>query len=501
MKQSKNTKKNSKNFLKHASSSPVLIGIATGLYPLVFYYSRNFGMINSWQHLGYFLIFFLLFPIVLFSFLKWFSKLSFLGKWGKYVIPFFNVFVFFFFIKIILFASVERKIIVGIFIIAALISYFLHKYFKKCLTIQLLLAVIGFIGLVPILINYLNYSSEWMKQPDNIEDVVFQKKPNVYYIQPDGYVNFSELNRGYYNSQSSHLEDFLLQNNFINYQNFRSNYDATLSSNSSTFMMKHHYYSGSSHSSEVTNARNIIITHNAVLNIFKSNNYKTYFFTEFPYLMMNRPKMGYDYSNFTYSEIPFVGTGLETKKNILPDLKQILGNKENDRPKFFFIEVFNPKHIDGSNEGKNLVLKKRNQYFENVEKANETIKDMVKNILKNDPRALILIMADHGGYVGMTQMQQGNIKTSDRNKIFSIFSSMLSIHWPNGQEPKFDYKFKTSVNVFRIIFSYLSEDTSYLKHLQEDISYGYITEKTTKGVYELIDENDSITFKTVKTLK
>src|SRR5690606_22793468 len=421
-------------------------------------------------------------PILFFLVLKWLSKLSFLGKWGKYILPFFNLFLFFFFIKTILYTDIERKIILGIFIVSVLLAYFLHKHFKKWLAVQLVLAFIGIIGLVPIIWKYVNYSTEWMQQPDDIETIIFQKKPNIYYIQPDGYVNFSELKRGYYNSESSNFKDFLAQNNFKNYPNFRSNYDATLSSNSSAFTMKHHYYSGGSNSGEITNARNIIINDNAVLNIFKSNDYKTYFFTEFPYLLMNRPEMGYDYSNFDYSEIPFFGTGLETKKNIITDFKLVLEKNDTDRPKFFFIEVFNPKHIDGFREGKNLALKKRNQYFENVEKADKTIKEMVQNILKNDPDALILIMADHGGYVGMTQMQQGNEKTSDRNKIFSIFSSMLSIHWPNGQEPEFNYKFKTSVNVFRIIFSYLGEDTTYLNNLQEDISYGYITEKAPKGV-------------------
>lgn len=501
MKHSKNTKKKANGFLSTVSANPFLIGVATGLYPLVFYYSRNFGMINSLEQFTYFLLLFVVFPIGLFSILKWVSNYSFIGKWVKYIIPFLNIFLFLFFIKVILYTDTERKIILGIFIISALIAYFLNEYFKKWLAVQLLLALIGFIGLVPIIIKYLNYSSEWMQQPDKIESVVFKKKPNVYYIQPDGYVNFSELKRGYYNAENSNFEEFLIQNNFKNYPDFRSNYDATLSSNSSAFMMKHHHYSGGSHSGEVTNARSIIITDNAVLNIFKSNDYKTYFFTEFPYLMMNRPKMGYDYSNFNYSEIPFLGTGLETKKNILPDLKRILEDKEDNRPGFFFIEVFNPKHIDGTGDGKNLVLKKRNEYIANVEKADEAVRVLVQNIIKNDPNAMILIMADHGGYVGMTKMQEGNVKTNDRDKIFSVFSSMLSIHWPNGEKPEYDYKLKTSVNVFRIIFSYLSEDNSYLNHLQEDISYGFITEKAPVGVYELIDKNGSVTFKSVNTLK
>ena len=54
----KKTKNSYKEFLNNTSASPLFIGIATGLYPLVFYYSRNFGMINSLEQFGYFLLLF-----------------------------------------------------------------------------------------------------------------------------------------------------------------------------------------------------------------------------------------------------------------------------------------------------------------------------------------------------------------------------------------------------------------------------------------------------------
>ncbi|MCB0455674.1 MAG: hypothetical protein KDC62_09815, partial [Aequorivita sp.] len=78
----------------------VLIGLASGLYPLFFYYSRNFGMINSWEQFGYFVLIFIVIPFVFFSVLKWISNISLVSKWGKYLLPFFSVFLFLFYIKI-----------------------------------------------------------------------------------------------------------------------------------------------------------------------------------------------------------------------------------------------------------------------------------------------------------------------------------------------------------------------------------------------------------------
>ena len=176
---SKQSNNNFKKSFGKLSENPLLIALGVGLYPLVFYYSRNFGMINSWEQFGYFLLLFIALPILFFSLLKWFSTRSFASKWGKYLLPFFSVFLFLFYIKIILYADIQRKIILGIFVVSALIAYFLYKHFKKWIVLQLILAVIGFIGLVPMLMKYLNYSSDWMQQPDNIEEVVFKKKPNI----------------------------------------------------------------------------------------------------------------------------------------------------------------------------------------------------------------------------------------------------------------------------------------------------------------------------------
>ncbi len=490
-----------KIFLNSNKEYPVIAGVAAGLYPLIFYYSRNFTMVDSWEHLGYFLTLFVLLPIVFFKLIDWLIKKR-TFRWKKYILPFLNLFIFLFLLKIILYTGIQKKIVLGIFILSATTAFFLHKQFKKWVIIQLILAVIGVLALVPVISKNLNYSDGWMQQPDNIENVVFKKKPNVYYIQPDGYANFSELGGGYYNFDNSEFETFLKQNSFKNYADFRSNYDATLASNSSIFMMKHHFYSASTGSGEVARARNIIIGNNTVLKAFKNNDYTTYFFAEFPYLMMNRPTMGYDFSNFSYSEVPFLGTGLENKKEILPDLKNILKQKDLLQPRFVFIEIFNPKHIDGTSNGDNLAFKKREKYIKNLQEANTTIKSIVHNILENDPEALIIIMADHGGYVGLEKLQQGNEKITDRDKTFSIFSSILSIHWPNGNAPEYyDVKLKTSVNTFRIIFSFLSENSKYLNHLQNDSSYGVIIKGAPKGVYELIDENGKIVFNNINLLK
>ncbi len=484
-------------FLRSTTVSHVLAAVASGLYPILFYFNNNYTLVSSWEHLGYFILIFLIVPIGVFSLSQRVFAIHSIQKWQRYILPFLNVFTFLFFVSLCLHGSIKKKITLGIFIIAALFAFFLYKHIKKVIALQLLLAVIGLITLLSSLYRIFDYSEEWLQQPDDIAQVTFVSTPNVYYLQPDGYVNFSELNKGYYNIENNAFESFLTENNFTHYPDFRSNYEATLTSNSATFMMKHHYYEGNASSNEAVNARDLIVTKNTVLDVFKNNGYKTYLLTEMPYILLNRPKMGYDECNFDYSEIPFISTGLRTKKEILPSLKDYV-TEDIESPKFFFIEIFNPKHINGDTSVENAVQVKRDMYINDLKKANTTLMDAIDVIIENDPNALIMIMADHGGYVGMEYLQQGGVKTQDRDLVYSIFSSALSIRWPDGVLPEKKTEFRSAVNIFRILFSYLSEDPSYTENLQDDGSYIITTEGAPRGVYKYIDDSGKVVFEKIK---
>ncbi len=481
------------DFLRNNKSYPVLSGLAAGLYPVLFYYSRNFNMVNSWEHVGYFISVYLLFPILLFVIAHRLARLPVFAKYEKYVLPFLNIFSFLFILKAFLFVVLERKIIVGIFIVALLFAVFLHKYLKKVIVIQLILALMGTFTVGQEIYKNVAYSEAWKLQPDNIEDVVFKKKPNVYFIEPDGYVSFSELKKGFYKAKNSLFEDFLLENNFKSYPNFRSNYNTTLTSNSAAFTMKHHYFNYAIRTGEVQNGRQNIISSNAVLNTFKKNDYETYFLSESPYFLLNRPKMAYDHSNIEYSEIAYIHNGLGEIRPLMPPLESYL-NDGVLKPKFFFIQILRPTHIEPSENYSEGAAVEREKYLERLEESNTLMTQMIESIQEKDPEALIIIMADHGGFVGLDFSFQTEIKTQDRDLIYSIFSSNLTIHWPNGEVPNYDSKLKTPVNVFRILFAYLSNNESYLGHLQPNESFIVLKEGAQPGIYKYIDASGNIVF-------
>lgn len=483
-------------FLTNDKHYPILYGLAAGLYPTLFYFTNNYTLINTWSHVAYFSFVFISIPIVTFFIAHRIAKLAVFSKLRKYVLPFLNVFTFLFLLEVCLYADVQVYISLAIIVIAVLFALFLSKFLKKLVVIQFILVLIGLYSLVPAVIKQINYSTDWQKQPDDILQVEFKKTPNVYLIQPDGYANFSELDKEPYNLDFSEFESYLNENNFKYYYNFRSNYASTLSSNSATFMMKHHHYNKGTSFSEAVNARNVIVSKNAMLDIFKNNNYKTHLITELPYLLMNRPEIGFDYSNFTLEDVSYIGTGLKERQEIIEPLRQSL-DEDTDRLKFFFIEIFNPGHINTRKERSLGVEGERQLWKESMERANVMIFRTVDLIKEKDPNALIIILADHGGGVGLEYTNQTYSKIEDEAIIYSMFSSTLAIHWPDGKAPDFDNLFKSNVNVFRILFSYLGEEEKYLEELQENGSYIVINKKAPKGIYRYIDDSGKVTFKKV----
>ena len=451
-------------------------------------------MVNSWDHLLYFGVVFLIVPALIFISIALLFKHPFLLKWKKYVLPFLSLFTFFYLLKICLFIDPERKIIVLIGLLAICFAYFLHAHIKKVVVIQWILILLGLFNLSGVVVKQLNYSKSWTNPPDDIEKVVFDKTPNVYYIQPDGYVNFSELRKGFYQIDNRKFETFLQEEGFKNYPNFRSNYSTTLASNGSMFMMKHHYHNGNFKSNEVQFAREIIISKNTVLDVFKNNNYKTYFISEIPYLLLNRPTMGYDFCNIDYDDFKYIREGVGEPQSIFDDLEYMLAENI-ERPKFSFIQILKPWHIHSKKISSFGADREKEIWKKNLEMANETLTKMIQSINEEDPKGIVIIGSDHGGYVGMEYTHMAERKSLDPNFINSIFSSQLSVKWPEGMAPEMDAKIKTSVNLFRILFSYLSNDSSYLNNLEEDDSFLIINQGAPNGVYQCIDSEGEITFK------
>jgi len=476
-----------------------LAAIAPGLYPIIFFYSKNFPSVNSWEHFWFFIVAFLMIPIAIFFTAEAVCRFKPLRKFQKYVLPFLNIFTFLYLLKVCHYIGIEKDKILIAFLIAVVIAFFLYKHLLKIIVLQVLFAITAIFSLVSTVGHFTSISEAWREQPDTIAAVTFNKSPNVYLIQADGYANFAELKGGHYNFDNSEFETFMQQQNFTTYPNYRSNYSTTIESNVTMFNMKHHYYNKAIDYNEIYNGRNMIITENPVLHAFKNNGYKTYFLTETPYLLVNRPKMGYDVCNLPYSDMKYIRNGAKRTKEIETSLK-IYSEEKIPQPKFFFIQLLNPWHVTSVNNAFKKKEEERETYLKNLQETNKILQRSISQIKKTDPHALIILMSDHGGYVGMRHTGEKRTKNMDRDFQYSIFGANLAIAWPNDTKPAYDANLKSSVNLFRVLFTYLSNNKSYLKNLQENGSYLIIKKGAEKGIYQTIDNAGNIVFTPLEQL-
>jgi hypothetical protein len=478
-------------FIESPKDVPLLAGFSIGLYMVLYYYSKNFGLANSIAQLLFFIAYYMLSSVAI---LYIGYKVLGIGKLSKFrkqflfiTIP---VLLGYFLMDLSLLSTRNRIVFALVIMIVAL--YFLSKkfaqYYKFFIVIILFLAVFN---LVPVLkIGYVAVTSteDWRRQPDDITNIVFKTKPNIYYIQPDGYASFKNLQDTTYNYNNKAYEHFLKQNGFKLYNNFRSNYYSTLLSNTSMFSMKHHY--ADAKVAEYS-SRSIILGNNPVLEVFKNNKYKTHFISEKPYLQMNRPSVGYDYSNFESDKLPFLKDGWSVNEEIQPNLKRCM-ELQNPDGNFYFIEKFSPGHISGIKLHSAGAAAEKKMYLTKLDDANKWLMQTISFIEKADPDALIIIAADHGGFLGFDYTEQSETFTENTHLVNSIFGASLAIRWNNATHTGYDVELKTAVNLFRTVFSFLAQDKKYLNFKQEDGSY--LVMKKPAGLYKYINDDGAVVF-------
>ena len=471
-------------FLNNSKDYPILAGFSVGFYAFVFYFSNNFDLVNSWQQILFFFFYFIVFPsATIFVIFILLHKSKYSNFIPRIIVASIVLFGAIFIIGIpALFVSYKR---IALFSIVIVFILFLKiKNHKYLIVFMFLLSVIPVFKLGKILISNFTNSAEWQVQPDDILGTKFRKTPNVYYIQPDGYANEVNLKGSLYRYDNSEFDGWLQDRKFTLYDDYRSNYESTMSSNSSCFYMKHHF---SNEFSKFKYARDFIVGRNPVLEIFKKNNYKTFFITERPYLLMNRPSVYYDYCNFKSDELPHFNDGWSNYKEITNEIKnQILSNKETNN--FFFIEKFKPGHIGVYKNGNLGIERERIEYIKRLKLGNDWLKKIITFIEKNDPNSIVIIGADHGGFVGFEYSLQAQNKITDPKLLNSIFGAKLAIKWYGVEHSEYDAQLKTPVNLFRILFSYLSEDKLLLNNLQPNTSYNCYDSSDFSKVYKAIED-------------
>lgn len=472
---------------KNKLFNPILTGLICGFYPLVFYYSNNFWAINSWSHFGYFLLVFIGIPIVFFGILSLIlKKAKSLSKYKTQILFVSVIMVVAVLLSQAMSLKMEKKILLGVLILSGLLAWKFHEHWKKLLVLLLIMSVIPTVKNLSKIVEF-NLQNEWMSGNDSKKSILFKNHPNIYIIQPDGYAAPEVMSEVPYSFENP-FYDWLKQEDFTIYPNYRSNYPASLSSNAALFSMRQHKFGKTiSPAIEIPRGRDVISGKNQALEILKNNGYSTFFIVEDEYFQQNRPKPFYDYYNISFSEIPFFSDNNSVKKSVFTDLKAAMDTVSLPNPKFYFVEKLLPHHISFSASKE----EERDQYIEKIKEVNDWLKTTLDYISEKDPKAIVIVLADHGGWVGINSYRE-MFSTYDETQLKSVFSSLAAVKWNGHLKDKSDSELKSSVNLFRVLFSVLSENSEYLKYTEDNSSYILREGSFTKSVEAVIDNEGKI---------
>jgi len=473
--------------VKSLFASPYFLVLLSGFYPFIHYYNSNFDMANSWQHFVLLLGICFALPVLSYFLLKLLLTSFKLERFQKFLLPVVNL-VFFSGLLAYLVFTTSKKELLLVVALAALLAFIVVKFINKIIVFQLLLGIIGLVSFVPKVFFILNYSDDWSIAPDNITKAKFKHTPNVYVIQPDGYVNFSTLDKEPYFYKDTSFKNRLINLGFTHYPNFRSNYYSTLTSNASMFAMKHHYY-GNTYKGNLKSygTQQIIVGENNVLKTFLNNGYTAHLFTDNTYFLGNLKRDMYATSNVNDNFPKLFDTDKIQGVSIVKDLETHL-QKDTNTPSFNFIEKTTPAHIVYANTGA-TAEEERNAYLKRLEVANQWLEQIITSIKKHDENALIVIVADHGGFVGLTHTKVSTQRELNSVELNSAFSAILSVHWPSTITNP-EIVAKTNVNLFRNIFSILTEDHQWLNSFEEASSYLPLKTGSSSEFYKVIDDQD-----------
>lgn len=469
-------------YLKNENHYWWTISLLPGLYAITYLYTKNYYLVNSWYQFAHFFLWMIVFPSIMIIGIAILIK-----KQSDQLKNFIYSSLFFILttinLSIVIFMGWRWKALILSAILILVLSWFLGKHYKK---FQLILAIMVVFGVVKFGFTYITQfsnSNSWVDVSvfDNIE---LKQKPNIYLIQPDGYASKVALKNEYYKYDNSSFYDALSAKGFMFNHDYRSNYGSTLTSNATLFTAQHHYYNNGNMESELPKARELIMGKNPVLNLLKNNGYRTTAVLQHRYLLLNHPEVFYDRINIKTADLTVL-PNYYYDANYLSDFKQLM-REATDEPQFYFIEILEPSHITGKKNANSDQFKERDNYIKKLTYTNSQLLKLIKHIEQHEPKAIIIIAADHGGYVGYNYTEESMISTTKDIKLKQgIFGSLYAIKSPYAIT--FDSLPNSSINLFPRLFNSLSESSIPDR---DNSSYQIIKHGSEKGVYKYYDDQN-----------
>lgn len=482
--------------------SPYVLALLVGVFPVAFLLSNNWFIFANSQSLSIFAAFSLLIFLTLATYYLWLSwvfKKLFPNNAPRllqqlYVLGSILVLIY------LLRGTFQEFSANGLFsaliivLFALGLGWFLPKsQFLHLNTILMILCIVNVGSGLYSMLNSTEETSFVDKGEDSVrqkvyDQVRFQKKPNVYYIVPDGYPNRKGLKEIFGLDNTKMYQQLESMGFRINHHTL-SNYRSTLSSISSLLGMQHHYYQGSIGNFELLYSREYMVSEkNPVVRLFKANGFQVHYVHENDQMFAKGCFIDLCSPNYFLGDfidilvprklqaIPFIAkaigkSGEASMERVLNHIDKISALPMNY---FTYIHLKNPSHSPTSKQTRESLASFRKVFAKKIEVANKQITKVVDRILTRDPSALIILNADHGAWgLGAYKYAQMEIFEGVPAELIALdhLGVLLAIRWPENNVPEYELGIRTNINLFRYIFAYLTENQDILNTKVPDDSF------------------------------
>ncbi len=404
------------------------------------------------------------------------------------------------------------------------VSYYIFKTKNKFKNITKILNVVAITLILISVINITTYAIEnnglGLMMPETEENIIvdsttgiqdkemisrvgnFENFPDVYFLILDGYGGASSL-KSDLNYDNSKFIEMLNKKGFFVASDSHSNYPQSFLSIPSTMNMKYLNYLkdvlGEESKDQLTAMK--LMNDSTVMEIFKSNGYKTVSFLtsnfevnadyhpcgsknviESNELMSTLSKINIFQYFLVWVESENIREKQECYFSELPEI-----NKKFEDPIFVYAHIMlpHPPNVFGPN-GERVMPRiyynewgteeDKSRYLDTLQYANLKIEEFVEKVLKDtNHKPIIIIQSDHGSAFNIEWDDPTNEMLKQR------FSNLNAYYFPKGGDVLYDNI--TPVNSFRILFNSnfngnfeLLDDRSYWSTYDKPYEFKDVTE-------------------------
>ena len=312
---------------------------------------------------------------------------------------------------------------------------------------------------------------------DVYERISFKSTPNIYLIVPDSYPSNPALTK-FFKYDNSKFSGELQRSGFTVYDEYFASYPFSLESMHSMLSMTHNYFNHSV-GKDAANLRKVLGGEgNTVVNVLSNNGYESYYLHESNYLLKHNCAI--DRCMPHWSELEALRKNLQnfyffgwlstmSSYSVNAAMTELIASRT-DHSRSFVYKHFMDAHSyvkSYEHKYKQKLSAFRKAFPAKIERVNQILIDEVKLILDKDKSAIIIIVGDHGTWAGSDRSESGLMESETFDKL-SVF---LAIRWGDKYNGEYDSQIKSSVNLFRYIFAYLSQNDEVLGTKEKDDGY------------------------------